>query len=209
MNAILSSAYWPNLQYFYYLINSEQVQIEQHEHYQKQSFRNRTQILSANGVLNLVIPVIQKHKKMPMHAVEIDYNENWQMNHWRAINSAYKNSPFFDFFEDELFVFYTQKEKMLLDYNLKQLELIFKILRKKRNFSLTETFETSFDNMRDKRFDIHPKINFDQDLQAYANLVKPYYQTFSEKFNFVPNLSVLDLIFNEGKFASSYLNAEM
>ncbi len=205
METLLTSAYWPNLHYFYYLLNAERAAIEQHDFYQKQSYRNRTQILTANGALNLVIPVIQKHEKMPMHSVEIDYNENWQMKHWRAISSAYKNSPFFDFFEDEMLEFYQNKERLLLDYNTKQLVLIFRILRKKKHFTMTEAFDLDPKEKLDKRFDIHPKIGFEKDEKVHQRLLKPYYQTFSEKFEFVPNLSILDLIFNEGKYAATYL----
>jgi len=205
MNSVLLSAYWPNLHYFFYVFNSEKVLIEQHDHYQKQSFRNRTQILSANGVLDLVIPVLNTGNKTTMQLVEIDYKEKWQMKHWPAITSAYKNSPYFDFFEDEIFAFYNEEEKYLLQYNLKQLDLIFKILRKKKNFELTNTFENSYDSIIDKRFDIHPKLNFELDLSAKQILQKKYYQTFSDKHGFIPNLSVLDLIFNEGKGAIQYL----
>ncbi len=205
MNSVLLSAYWPSLQYFYYVLNSEKVLIEQHDHYQKQSFRNRTQILTANGVLDLVIPVLNTGKKTIMQWVEIDYKEKWQIKHWRAITSAYKNSPYFDFFEEEIQAFYNVEEKYLLHYNLKQLELIFKILRKKKNYALSETFEEVYNNSIDKRFDIHPKINFENDLNIKQILQKKYYQTFSDKHGFKPNLSVLDLIFNEGKGALNYL----
>ena len=208
MTTVLTSAYWPNLQYFYYLLHAGEVVIEQHDAYQKQSYRNRTQILSANGVLNLVIPVVQKHEKMPMHAVEIDYREKWQIKHWRAIESAYKNSPFFDFFEDELIEFYKHDTTSLIQYNHIQLQFILKLLRRKSNMRFSDTFEESYIDFEDKRFSIHPKINFEADTKTADVLRKPYYQTFGDKFPFVPNLSVLDLIFNEGKYAAQYLQLQ-
>src|SRR4051812_10738280 len=114
---VLSTAYWPNLHYFYYILHSEQVFIEKHEHYQKQSFRNRTQILTANGVLDLSIPVVKKHDKELISTIEISYAEPWQIKHWRAISSAYKNSPYLEFFEDEIKTLYEEKPVYLLEFN--------------------------------------------------------------------------------------------
>ena len=109
MNPLLSTAYWPNLHYFYYLINSDSITIESFENYHKQSYRNRTQILTANGKLNLSIPIKNLNTKELIKDIEIAYQENWQINHWRAITSAYKNSPYFEFFEDEINYFYRRR----------------------------------------------------------------------------------------------------
>jgi hypothetical protein len=207
MRTVLSTAYWPNLWYFYYLLNSDEVLIDVHETYQKQSYRNRTQILSANGVLNLIIPVVHQHDKMPVHAVEIDYREKWQIKHWRAIESAYNNSPFFNFFEDELYDFYTRKEQYLCAYHQKQLDFIYKVLRKRCNYIYNSCYNANQPWYLDARQMIHPKKDFLQDIEASQILNKPYYQTFAEKFAFTANLSILDLIFNEGKFAGNYLIA--
>jgi hypothetical protein len=206
MNTFLSSAYWPNLQYFYYLLNGEEVIVEQQEHYQKQSYRNRTQILGANGVLNLIIPVVHQGNKMLMKDVEIDYNENWHIKHWRAITSAYKNSPYFEFFENEFYYLYQEKEKYLIQFNLKQIELILKIFKMKKSIKLSDTFELHYSNAVDKRFVIHPKINFKDDEGLSIDLKKRYYQTFGSKFEFEPNLSILDLLFNKGMEAKEYLH---
>ena len=106
MNVLLVTSYWPNLHYFFYVLNASIIQIEQFDNYSKQSYRNRTQILSANGILNLSIPIKKNKSEKVVNAIEISYKEDWQKNHWRAITSAYKNSPYFDFFEDDLKVFY-------------------------------------------------------------------------------------------------------
>jgi hypothetical protein len=213
MKSLLSTAYWPNLHYFYYVLNSEVIFIEQFENYQKQSFRNRTQILSANGPLDLSIPVKKKSRvAMPGHAtkertkdVEISYAENWQLNHWRAITSAYKNSPYFEHFEDEIQVFYSKKFENLLDYNRKQLDTVLKILRVKKEIQLTTQFEKEPKDKIDCRENIHPKLEFKEDNAVRGRIQKPYYQTFEEKFDFVPNLSILDLIFNTGLESLTYL----
>jgi hypothetical protein len=205
MTAILNTAYWPNLQYMHYVLDAEGVVIEQHETYAKQSFRNRTQILSANGVLDLSIPVQSAGNNEITKNIKISYAQNWQIRHWRAITSAYKNSPYFDFFEDEIKVFYTEKEDFLLGYNLKQIDLLKKILRQKIKLELSKGFEKIPVASLDLREKIHPKISFDTDKTTQELLSTPYYQTFSAKMPFVPNLSILDLLFNCGLESKNYL----
>jgi len=204
-SVLLSTAYWPNLQYFYYVLNFENVFIESHEHYQKQSFRNRAQILTANGVLDLTIPV-QSANKVAISSVEISYKENWQANHWRAITSAYKNSPYFEFFEDEIRAFYAGQPQYLFQYNSLQLKTVLKIMRIKKEIHFTANYQKEIKDVFDLREKIHPKINFTNDLNTKAILEKPYYQTFGEKFPFQPNLSILDLLFNKGLGTIEYLN---
>jgi hypothetical protein len=204
MKTLLNTAYWPNLHYFYYLLYSDPVLVEQFDTYHKQSFRNRTQILSANGILDLTIPIAKKGGKELTKDVVISYAENWQINHWRAITSAYKNSPYFEFFEQEIKAFYSKKYESLVDYNSQQLECIFKILKLSKKISFTTAFEKKPEGFNDLRDVIHPKKDFRIDSHAKEILLKPYYQTFGEKFGFAPNLSILDLIFNTGLGAISY-----
>lgn len=205
MNSLLSTAYWPNLHYFYYVLNSESVVIESYENYHKQSFRNRTQILTANGKLDLSIPVKKINTKELIKDVEISYTENWQINHWRAITSAYKNSPYFEFFEEEIHYFYSKEFKFLMEYNSEQLKLILKLLKVKKEISFTTTFEKEHLDLTDLRNNIHPKIEFTEDKIVANKLKTPYYQTFESKFDFHPNLSILDLLFNKGLETVEYL----
>ncbi|MDP3557381.1 MAG: WbqC family protein [Bacteroidota bacterium] len=205
MNALLSTAYWPNLHYFYYLFNADSITIETFENYHKQSYRNRTQILTANGKLDLSIPIKKLNTKQLITEIEISYEENWQINHWRAITSAYKNSPYFEFFEEEINFLYTTPFKFLMNYNLEQLKLIFKILKFKKEISYTNQFEKDPTNCLDLRNIIHPKIEFTKDVNVTQLLIKPYYQTFENKFEFHPNLSILDLLFNKGLDTHEYL----
>jgi len=204
MAPLLSSHYLPSLWYFYYLVNSEKIIVDRHEHYVKQSYRNRTQILSANGKLDLIIPVIYKNNQ-PVDEVRISYSEKWQRNHWRAIYSAYRSSPYFSFFEDELKVFYEEEFELLVDYNSQLLKTILKIMRMKKEITFTSSFEKNPESVIDLREKIHPKLSFDKDAEAAKILSQPYYQTFGAKFGFTPNLSILDLLFNKGKEASDYL----
>jgi hypothetical protein len=205
MKSLLNTAYWPNLHYFFYVLNSESILIEQFENYQKQSFRNRTQILSANGVLDLSIPVRKRNIKELSKDIEIAYSENWQIRHWRAITSAYKNSPYFEHFETDIQRFYTNTYERLLDYNLQQLQLVMGILKLERTISFTAAFEKETALDHDLRDKIHPKLGFREDTRVSHLLQKPYYQTFGDKFGFTPNLSILDLIFNTGLGAITYL----
>ncbi|MBA2612991.1 MAG: WbqC family protein [Bacteroidetes bacterium] len=206
MKVLLSTAYWPNLHYFYYILNSERITIESYENYQKQSYRNRTQILTANGKLDLSIPIKKINIKELIKDVEISYNENWQINHWRALTSAYKNSPYFEFFEEEINYFYTKEFKFLMDYNSEQLKLVLKLLKLKKDLSFTTVFEKEPADCLDFRNNIHPKIEFTKDTVVASKLTSPYYQTFESKFSFEPNLSILDLLFNKGLETVEYLS---
>lgn len=206
MTPLLSTAYWPNLHYYFYVLNSEKIQLEQHEHYPKQSFRNRTCILTANGVLDLSIPVKKLKPKEYTKDVQISYAENWQIKHWRAITSAYKNSPYFEYFEDDVKLFYSQPFESLMGYNLEQLKLILKLLQLKKQVELSTAYEKQPQHLSDLREQIHPKLDFRTDKLVAHILEKKYYQTFESKFDFKPNLSILDLLFNCGLSTRDYFN---
>lgn len=208
MKTLLGTAYWPNLHYFFYVLNAHTVVIEQHDNYQKQSYRNRTQILSANGTLDLTIPIKKQGIKEVVKDLEISYEENWQVKHRRAITSAYKNSPYFDFFEPEIAPFYTNQFQYLHAYNLAQLNAVLKMLRVKKNIELSSEYK-KIAVESDLREIIHPKKQFKQDNRVAALLEKPYYQTFDSKFGFTPNLSILDLLFNKGLETLDYFPKEI
>lgn len=203
MKVVLGSAYWPNIQYLYYILNAESVQIDLYEHYQKQTFRNRSSILSANGKLDLTVPVKKWKDRATVKSIEISYAEDWQKQHWRSITSAYKNSPYFDFLEDELRSFYETEHQYLHEYNAEQLKWVMKAFRLKKEINYSDKY-IDVSSELDLREEIHPKKEV-SDKTLKELLEKPYYQTFSEKMGFVPNLSVLDLIFNEGIKGYHYL----
>ena len=203
--AYLSTAYLGNVQYFSKLANAEVLYLEQNEHYQKQSYRNRCCIMGANGMLTLVIPVEREHgKKMPIRDVKIDYSEAWQQNHWRAMLSAYSSSPFFEYYADDIRPFYEEKKTYLFDYNLQLTELMLDLLSLSTNIVLTDTYQAEVKYLQhDYRQSINPK----------KRLAKPdacfnptsYFQVFSQRFDFTPNLSIVDLLFNEGPAAPQHL----
>ena len=206
MNVLLVTSYWPNLHYFFYVLNASIINIEQFDNYNKQSYRNRTQILSANGILNLSIPIKKNKSEKTVNSIEISYKEDWQKNHWRAITSAYKNSPYFDYFEDDLKVFYSNKYNLLIDYNLDQLKFIIKVLKQKKSIQLTKQYESNPESVIDLRTIIHPKHNYLSDKLVANKLNQSYYQTFENKILFAPKLSILDLLFNKGLKAIDYLS---
>jgi hypothetical protein len=206
MTILLSTAYWPNLHYYFYILHANTVCIESQDHYMKQSYRNRCEIVTANGKQALTIPVRHIAAKMKVSEVELSYATKWQANHWGAITSAYGNSPYFEYFEDEIRRFYFERTELLLDYNMSQLRCIDRILRISKEYIVTGEYMKEPAEMIDLREAIHPKKSFTEDELVRKRFSEPYYQTFSEKMPFVPNLSILDLIFNRGLDAISYLS---
>jgi len=195
---ILSTAYLPPIQYFAKLVGYQNVYTEVFETYSKQSFRNRCEILSCNGPLSLIVPVIKTNgNKTLTKDIRIDYSTNWQKNHWKAIESAYRNSAYYDFVSDLLLPFYSQKETFLIDFNSKINNELLLFLGISKKINETDQFLKQYAaDIADLRAAIHPKTQFQTD-DAHFSPVK-YYQVFSDRYEFVPNLSIIDLLFNEG-----------
>ncbi len=194
MPILLSTAYWPSLAYLKQVVKADAVVIEQHEHYSKQTYRNRCAILSANGRLRLSIPIQKKSgTKQAIRDVEICYREKWQHQHWKAIESAYKNSPYFEFFEADIKPFYQSDFQFLLTYNTQQLDLLLKLLRLQKTVTFTETYQAQTEPTN---VDLRSLVTTETVTEEW--LLKPYQQTFSDKLNFVAGLSSLDALFNVG-----------
>lgn len=194
---LLSTAYFAPIRYFSKLIAYPEICIEQHEHFVKQTYRNRTVILGANGPISLIVPVEKgREQKIKIKDLRISYDENWQRNHWRTIFSAYNSSPFFEFYADELEPFFRKKQKFIFDFNQQITETILDILEVSVKMTKTEVFEQIPDGCLNFREKISPKAHHNDDDPQFA--AQNYTQVFSEKFGFVPNLSILDLLFNEG-----------
>lgn len=187
---LVSTAYFPNLNYLAQLVNADGVLMEKHEHFLKQTYRNRCDVLTANGRLSLSIPLVKLADKESIGSKRISYAENWQQQHWRTISSAYKNSPYFEFFEDEFRPFYETQFEYLFDFNLQITQTLLKVLRVKQEIAFTNTYNSVPENIADLRIL--------SNLKQPASITKPYYQVFSDRFGFVPGLSSMDALFNTG-----------
>lgn len=203
-NAILlSTAYFPPVQYMSKFIKHKSVWIEATENFTKQTYRNRTIILGANGPEALVVPIVKGRSKQAIRDLKIAYDTNWQHTHWQAIVSAYNSSPFFEILTDDFQVFLKKKFDYLLDFNQQILEVISGILEITPNMQLTDDFEAVPEPFTNFREAIHPKPQ--KALPDPTFEAKAYTQVFEGKFNFVPNLSILDLLFNCGSESYSVL----
>ncbi len=200
---LISTAYLPPVHYFAIMAKADEVLIEQHETYPRQTYRNRCEIYSANGKIPLIIPV---HKPGGNHTMTKDVlvsnHEKWQLLHWRAIKTAYANSPFFLYYKDELEHFFTENVNSLMDFNLRLTQEILDLIGLKVKISYTCEFVMKPENALDYRWIITPKKPFNE-FPA-----KEYYQSFNEKHGFIPNLSIIDLLFNLGTEAEEYLMGE-
>ncbi len=204
LNVILTTAYFPPVQYFSEIFNSENLFIETNENYSRQSYRNRCSILSCNGILPLSIPIIrQTNGKNNISQIKIDYSTDWQRQHLNAIISAYGKSPFFEYYSEIILNSIKHKKELLIDLNNNIILNIFEILKVRKKINKTEVFLNEYPKeTRDLRYLIHPKKTINED---HFLLNKTYIQTFSDRFSFIPNLSILDLIFNIGPDSINYL----
>lgn len=196
LDTILATAYLGPTSYFSWLKGGE-VYFEAHEHYQKQSYRNRCYILGANGVQALVIPVVKLQTKTLVKDIRIEYSCRWNSVHFRAIESAYRNSPFYLYYIDYIEPFYREKYTFLWDFNMEFTRVILDMLNV--NVSMKETSSFTFSGtpgLIDTRDIIHPKK--DPHVIDPGLKFPTYRQVFQEKHGFTPNLSIIDALFNVG-----------
>jgi hypothetical protein len=201
---LLSTAYLPPIQYISKFLMDDHILIENHENFQKQSYRNRCYIYGANGKQCLVVPVKKRHgEKMPISKVEIDYTENWRKNHLKAIESAYRLSPFYEYYADEIEALYAPKIPGLVDWNQQFLHTVLGFLGIGASFRLTEDYQHFPAPFADFRQSVHPKNRLNKPDDSFKAV--PYLQVFGDRFGFIPNLSIIDLLFNEGSQAKEVL----
>ena len=205
---LLPTACFPNIEYFVWLHFSEKVIIENHETFPKQTCRNRYRIASANGIHTLTVPVIKPDgNHSPTSEIQVDPKENWNRIHWRAIESAYNKSPFFLYYRDDFEKILMNPPAKLIELNLALLRLCCKFAGISPVYSLSESFVNEPQRMIDMRQLIMSKKPV-QHTYTITNF-EPYIQVFSDRQAFIPNLSILDLLFNLGPEAGNYLKRHM
>ena len=194
----LTSAYLAPVAYYAKLLTADKAYIERYDNYVKQTYRNRCVIAAADGPLSLTIPTEKNDTlKCPMKDVRISDHGNWRHMHWNALVSNYRNSPFFEYYADDFRKFYEKKYGFLWDYNQEICELVCSLIDIHPVMEGTTEYRTEFaPDEKDYREIIHPKHNWQQADPTFT--ATPYYQVFKEKFGFLPNLSVADLLFNMG-----------
>jgi len=190
----LSTAYLAPVEYYSLLASAENVLLEQHEFFIKQTYRNRCTIATANGLMDLTIPVEKsEEKKTLIKDVRISNHGNWRVNHWRSITSAYQSSPFFEYYADDFVHFYEKKWDFLWDYNLALQHKVTELLDIQPAIKYTDKYLVDYGcELMDYREAIHPKK-----ADVFTDL-RSYYQVFSQKYGFQNNLFILDLLFNMG-----------
>lgn len=194
-SVLLSTAYLPPISYFVAILNAEDISVETHENYIKQTYRNRCKIAAANGLMNLNLPIEKaQYGKNQIKDIRIANHDNWQKQHWRSITSAYNTSSFFEYYEDDFRPFYEKEWKYLYDYNQEILMLLLNLLDIEKSIQNTDDFLMTYTDKMDLREAIHPKKNIIVDIPEY-------YQVFQLKNGFQEDLSIIDLLFNMGNEA--------
>jgi len=198
MSPILPTTYFGSIFQFALAAQHKAYQVDGFEHFVKQSYRNRCEIYGANGLLKLIVPLKKWNNHSSSKDIEISYDENWQNLHWRSIESAYRTSPYFEFYEDDLKPLFFLQENNLFSYNLQLENELKELLQIRSSSSISSSYEAS---EPDWRKIIHPK---NKELVGKKNF-PTYIQVFESKHHFLANLSILDLIFNLGPNSKNYL----
>ena len=192
----------PSLEYFCALQRFKNIQLEKYEHYVKQSYRNRCYINTSQGVELVNIPLTGKHGKVSYADVRIDYSTRWQNTFCRTIESAYRNSPFYEHYSDELFKIIYSNKSSIFDFNVDLLSYCLKSLKWERTLSMTTQYEkVANDAFSDMRSSITTRNTY---IDRMIFRPSPYYQVFGSSFE--ENLSILDLLFCTGPEAGRVLS---
>ena len=194
MKVIAHPLYLAAVPFYARLYASESLIVDDVAPFVKQTFRNRTVIATESGTQSLTIPVVHDGGKVAMRDVRISEHGNWRHQHWNAIVSAYRKSPFFDYYADDFAHFYEERDGFLIDFNLRLHGVVSELLglERKMGFLSDEAFDVA--GAVDLRRIAEPKA-----LQTVDGVVaQPYYQVFARRNGFVPSLSILDLLFNMG-----------
>ncbi|GAB2618884.1 WbqC family protein [Emticicia sediminis] len=200
-SVLIELQYLPSIEFFSCLQSFSEIIIESNENYVKQSYRNRCYILGSNKTEMLVVPVIDGNKKILIKDIRIDYSQRWDVNHWRTMSAAYGKSPFYEFYSDYFKDIYNKKHSFLWDLNFEILTMCLKLLRVNKTIRQAQSYEKEVNStVFDARNLINPK---NDTIHSQFYQPSPYQQNFGNEF--VPNLSIIDLLFCRGNQASEIL----
>ncbi|EPR74300.1 hypothetical protein ADIWIN_0642 [Winogradskyella psychrotolerans RS-3] len=201
MTGLIHPTYFPNIAHFWAVVNADSIHLEVFDNYQKQSYRNRTEIYGANGKLALTVPVSYTQKNRQLYKnVKIANEEQWQLLHLKSLQSAYSMSPFFEFYIDDFMPLFENKFDYILDFNLKCLDIIISSLQ----LNIRPIQSTVFEKEPINKTDYRNLVKRNSEVKTFES----YTQVFTEKHGFIPNLSILDLLFNEGPNTELYLKKQ-
>ncbi len=195
--SIMTPSYFAPISHWKEIINGN-ILWDLNQNFAKQTIRNRTHIYGPNKILKLSVPIRHSKKSFTLQEALIENDFQWQKDHWKSIESSYKSSPFFQYYEDSLKKLYSNKYEKLSNFNFDGIKLISEWLEIDFQLKLTKSYQKKYETCKDLRF-MSEKNNND------LFKVKEYIQVFSYKYGFKNNLSILDLIFNEGPNSLSYL----
>ena len=203
MTQLIHPAYFPSILSFSLMTSGNKVLFEVSDFYEKQTYRNRMYIQSANAkqMLSVQVKHIHSDGKQLYKDVQISNDFDWQKLHWRSLETAYRTSPYFEFYEDDLKILFEKKYKFLVDLNLESIKVVNDLLELEMPYELTKNYQKHYENTTDLRFLKNAKKEL-----IIVNKFPQYTQMFLDRHEFMPNLSILDLLFMEGPNALSYLD---
>ena len=198
MPILIHPTYFPSISHFVVMAQADRIVLEVEDNFQKQTNRNRTYIYSPNGIQLLNIPIKHtKERHQNIKEVQLETAFDWQKQHFKSLEAAYRTSPFFEYFEDSLMPIFDKKYRFLMDLNLESMSIVSKCLG--MSFEYEKTIEY-FHEVKEYE-DFRSLANGKKDTYSFES----YTQVFGEKHGFLNNLSILDLLFNEGRYALDYL----
>ena len=202
---LLSTTYFGPVQWYQKLYRAEHVEIEQWESFQKQTYRNRSMIATTNGIQALTVPV--EHNCQLIKDVRISDHGNWRHLHWNALQSAYGESPFFEYYQDDIRPFFEKRWTYLLDFNEEIRCKMSELIDFEPNVKLSEEFTAYGSQFKEECADYREAIRPKHPADDPDFTPKPYYQVYAQKHGFLPNLSILDLLFNMGPESIFYISS--
>jgi len=204
-SVLIHPCYFGPIDLYVAIAQAERLVVEKKDNYQKQTYRTRQYIYGANGKLLLNVPIKHRENKTDQHQkykdIKIENAFKWQRLHWKSLEAAYRTSPFFEFYEDDFVGLFENQPTFLMDFNLKCMEVVFDFLGIDFQFEFTEEFQLHPKDISDQRQLVTSK------RKPYSELL-PYIQVFQAKYGYLSNLSILDLLFNQGPSSLDYLQSQ-